>query len=71
MILQITLEYYWCVIRISDKREYLEALGLDEYDPLAIIQKTKGRMAEDDPWMELREIGKDAEEVREILATEF
>ena len=37
-------------------REYLEALGLDEYDSLAIIQKTKGRMAEDDQWMEVREI---------------
>ncbi len=37
-------------------REYLEALGLDEYDPLSIIQKTKGRMAEDNQWMELREI---------------
>lgn len=37
-------------------REYLEALGLDEYDPLAIIQKTKGRMAEDDQWMEVRQI---------------
>lgn len=37
-------------------REYLEALGLDEYDPHAIIQKTKGRMAEDDQWMEVREI---------------
>ena len=37
-------------------REYLEALGLDEYDPLAIIQKTKGRMAEDDQWMEVHEI---------------
>jgi len=37
-------------------REYLEALGLDEYDSIAIIQKTKGRMAEDDQWMEVREI---------------
>ena len=37
-------------------REYLEALGLDEYDPLAIIKKTKGRMAEDDQWMEVHEI---------------
>ena len=36
--------------------ELLEALGLEEYDPLAIIQKTKGRMAEDDQWMEVREI---------------
>lgn len=38
-------------------REYLEALGLDEYDPLSIIRKTKGRMAEDDQWMEVRKIG--------------
>lgn len=37
-------------------REYLETLGLDEYDPLAIIRKTKGRMAEDDQWMEVQEI---------------
>ena len=37
-------------------REYLEAIGLDEYDPLNIIRKTKGRMAEDDQWMEVREI---------------
>ena len=37
-------------------REYLEALGLDEYEPLAIIQKTKGRMSEDDQWMEVHEI---------------
>lgn len=34
-------------------REYLEALGLDEYDPLKIIQKTSGRMAEDDQWIHL------------------
>ena len=31
----------------------LEALGLEEYDPLAIIGKTQGRMAEDDQWMEV------------------
>ena len=37
-------------------REYLETLGLDEYDPLTIIQKTQGRMAEDDQWMEVKEI---------------
>ncbi len=37
-------------------REYLEVLGLEEYDPLAIIQKTKGRMAEDDQWMEVEYI---------------
>lgn len=32
-------------------REYLEALGLEEYDPLAIIKKTGGRMAEDQQWL--------------------
>lgn len=37
-------------------REYLEALGLAEYNPLAIIQKTKGHMAEDDQWMEVEYI---------------
>ena len=32
-------------------REYLEALGLDEYDPVTIIEKTGGRMAEDQQWL--------------------
>ena len=34
-------------------REYLEALGLVEYDPLEIIKRTQGRMAEDDQWIEV------------------
>ena len=34
-------------------REYLEALGLDEYDPLEIVMRTHGRMAEDDQWIEV------------------
>ena len=34
-------------------REYLEALGLEEYDSLAIVRKTQGRMAEDDQWLEV------------------
>ena len=34
-------------------REYLEAIGVAEYDPLQIIQKTKGRMAEDQQWLEI------------------
>lgn len=37
-------------------REYLEALGLDHYDPLAIIRKTRGRMAEDALWLKVEEI---------------
>lgn len=32
-------------------REYLETIGVDQYDPLKIIQKTKGRMAEDNQWL--------------------
>lgn len=34
-------------------RDYLEVLGLDEYDPMSIIEKTAGRMAEDDQWLEV------------------
>ena len=36
-------------------REYLDALGLDEYDPWEIIQRTQGRMAEDQQWIEVVE----------------
>lgn len=35
----------------SGLREYLEAIGVEEYDPMAIIQKTGGRMAEDSQWI--------------------
>lgn len=34
-------------------REYLDALGVDEYEPLEIIKITKGRMAEDNQWIEV------------------
>lgn len=37
-------------------REYLEIIGVEEYDPLEIIRKTKGRMAEDNQWIKLEEI---------------
>ena len=37
-------------------REYLEAIGVDQYDPLEIIQKTAGRMSEDDQWLKVEEI---------------
>ena len=36
-------------------REYLEAILVDEYDPLAIIRKTDGRMAEDYQWIRIEE----------------
>ena len=43
-----------CVPRQRDGiREYLEALGLDEYDPIEIIKTTAGRMAEDDQWVQI------------------
>jgi len=34
-------------------REYLEVIGVGEYDPLQIIQKTAGRMAEDSQWLDM------------------
>lgn len=37
----------------SGIREYLDALGLDMYDPIQIIAKTEGRMAEDDQWIKM------------------
>lgn len=37
-------------------REYLETIGVDRYDPLEIIQKTQGRMAEDAIWLTVEEI---------------
>ena len=37
-------------------REYLEAIGVGEYDPLEIIQKTAGRMAEDNQRLEMEKL---------------
>ncbi len=34
-------------------REYLKGIGVDRYDPLQIIAKTAGRMAEDDQWLKV------------------
>ena len=46
-----------CIPRERDGlRYYLEALGLDEYDPLAIVQRTEGRMAEDHQWLKVEEL---------------
>lgn len=46
-----------CVPRSrSGIREYLETIGVEEYNPIEIIKKTKGRMAEDDQWIKLEEI---------------
>lgn len=40
----------------SGIREYLEAIGVAEYNPIEIIQKTKGKTAEDNQWIETEEI---------------
>ena len=37
-------------------KEYLNAIGVDEYNPVEIIRKTKGRMAEDQSWLEVTEL---------------
>lgn len=37
-------------------REYLDAIGVDSYEPLEIIKKTEGRMAEDNQWLDVEEI---------------
>ncbi len=40
----------------SGIREYLEVIGVEEYAPLKIIEKTEGRMAEDNQWIKLEKI---------------
>lgn len=37
-------------------REYLEEIGVDEYEPFEIVQKTQGRMAEDKQWLKIERI---------------
>lgn len=37
-------------------QEYLETIGVDSYEPLEIIRKTQGRMAEDDLWLTVEEL---------------
>ncbi len=40
----------------SGIREYLETIDVEAYDPLEIIKKTSGRMAEDNQWIKLEVI---------------
>lgn len=43
-----------CFPRTRDYLKWvLRDLGLDCYEPLAIIKKTSGRMADDDMWLEI------------------
>ncbi len=46
-----------CVPRSrSGVREYLETIGVESYEPIEIIKKTSGRMAEDNQWIKLEVI---------------
>ena len=46
-----------CVPRSrSGIREYLETIRVEEYNPLEIIKKTNGRMAEDNQWIRWEEM---------------
>lgn len=40
----------------SGLREYLEAIGVDGYQPFEIIAKTNGRMAEDNQWIKTEKL---------------
>ena len=43
-----------CMPRTRDHlRLVLEEIGVDSYDPMAIIEKTQGRMAEDQQWLKI------------------
>lgn len=45
-----------CVPRTRDKiKWYLQEIGVDCYEPLEIIKKTEGRMAEDHVWLKIVE----------------
>lgn len=39
----------------SGIREYLEVIGVDNFDYMEIIQKTKGKMAEDNQWINVED----------------
>lgn len=46
-----------CVPRQRESlQDYLEALGLDHYDPLEIVLRTEGRMAEDQQWLSVEDL---------------
>ena len=40
----------------SGIKEYLDVIGASEYNPMEIIKKTKGKMAEDNQWIEIEQI---------------
>lgn len=38
-------------------QHYIDALGIAEYEPIEIIKKTHGKMAEDSQWLNICEVG--------------
>ena len=45
----------------GNKKALLRELGLTDYDPLQIVEKTQGRMADDDLWLKFRYMEREAE----------
>lgn len=45
----------------GDAKELLRQLGLDEYDPLQIVEKTHGRTSDDDMWLRFRYYGRESD----------
>ncbi|MBQ9661881.1 MAG: helix-turn-helix domain-containing protein [Oscillospiraceae bacterium] len=43
-------------------KSILKQLGLNDYDPLQIVEKTQGRMAEDDLWLKIRYLNREEQE---------
>ena len=45
----------------GNAKELLRQLGLDEYDPLQIVEKTHGRTSDDDMWLRFRYYGRESD----------
>ena len=45
----------------GNRKELLRQLGLTDYDPLQIVEKTHGRMADDELWLKIRYLERGAE----------
>jgi len=46
-----------CVPKSRERiKDYLDAIGVNSYEPLEIIKKTNGKMAEDNQWIKVEEL---------------
>ena len=45
----------------ANRKQLLKELGLTDYDPLQIVEKTQGRMADDELWLKIRYLERRAE----------